>query len=86
MYEKEIVIKLAEGLHARPASNFVKKAMKYKETAIQVLKDDKSANAKSMMAVLSLGAGVGSRVKIKAEGPNETEAVEELSAFLVELP
>lgn len=82
MYERVIVTQLAEGLHARPASNFVKTANNYKDTKIELIKGDKSVNAKSMMSVLSLGVVCGSEVRIRGEGDNEKEAVDALCDLL----
>lgn len=74
MYTRDIEIKNNTGLHARPASAFVRVAAKFKSN-ITVSKDSKKANAKSIMSVLTLGASKGSTVSINAEGPDEQEAV-----------
>lgn len=74
MYTRDIEIKNNTGLHARPASAFVRVAAKFKSN-ITVSKDSKKANAKSIMSVLTLGASKGSTVSISAEGPDEQEAV-----------
>ncbi len=84
MYEKEIIILADGGLHARPASDFVKTAIKYKDTDINVEYNDKKANAKSIMSVLSLGAATGAQIKISAIGDDAKEAVTALSAILEE--
>ena len=83
MLEREIIIVAEEGLHARPAADFVKKAMSFKDTDIKVIKDGKEVNAKSMMSVLSLGAASGSTILIKADGPDEENAVNTLESILV---
>jgi phosphocarrier protein HPr len=82
MYEKEVKINTEGGLHARPASNFVKAAASFKNTEIEVRNKDKRANAKSIMAVLSLGAGKGTTVIIRAEGEEEKDAVELLGSLI----
>jgi len=74
MYIRDIKIENKTGLHARPASAFVRVAVKFKSN-ITVSKDSKKANAKSIMSVLTLGASKGSTVSIGAEGPDEQEAV-----------
>ena len=84
MYRKSITIQAAEGLHARPAGAFAKKAAEYRETKILVRKGDAAANAKSIMAVLGLGAGAGTAVVVEAEGPDEVNAVEALCAILTQ--
>ena len=69
------------GLHARPAAEFVKAAKMYK-AKIRVSCEDngekKEANAKSIVAVLSLCATIGTEITISAEGENENLAVSEL--------
>lgn len=55
------------GLHAHPASIFVQSAVKYSSDS-EVIHGDTIANAKSILAVLSLGAHKGSDLLIKAEG------------------
>lgn len=81
MYTAEIVLQNKTGLHARPASQFVTIASKF-HSDIFVIKDDKEYNAKSMMGVLSMGAGSGTKLIIKAEGLDEKEAVEELERLV----
>ena len=74
MMEKEVTVQNKTGLHARPAAMFVQKAGKFSST-ITVVKEEREANAKSIMSVMALGAGQGSKVVIRAEGPDEEEAV-----------
>ena len=54
MKEKEVTIVPEEGLHARPAAEFVKAAKGY-NSDIKVIKDGKEANAKSSLNLMSLG-------------------------------
>ena len=81
MITKEIVLLNESGLHARPASMFVKEASKYKCT-IKVIKDGKEYNPKSIMSILSMGAGKGDSIVIQAEGENEENVVNELANFI----
>ncbi|WFA08786.1 HPr family phosphocarrier protein [Tissierella sp. Yu-01] len=81
MYTAEIILKNKTGLHARPASQFVATASKF-HSDIFVVKNDKEYNAKSIMGVLSMGAGMGTNLTIKAEGPDEKEAVEALERLV----
>ena len=69
------------GLHARPAALFVQTAKKFK-SSIVVVKDERSADAKSMLEVLALGADYGDEIVIRADGPDEDEAVRELLNLL----
>jgi phosphocarrier protein HPr len=81
MVERAIVIKNKTGLHARPAAVVVQKANEFNST-ILLEKDGDSVNAKSIMGVMMLAAGEGSRIKIIAEGKDEHEAVQAISGLL----
>lgn len=74
VYKEQVILKNESGLHARPASIFVKEAGKYK-SEINIIKDDKSYNGKSIMSILSMGASKGTKLTITAEGEDEKEAV-----------
>ena len=79
--EKNVTIINETGLHARPASQFVKKAGKFK-SEIQIIFEEKEINAKSIMGVMSLGIGQGKEITLRAEGEDETEAINELENFI----
>ena len=81
MGEKVFVVKNETGLHARPASQFVQKAAKFK-SVIKLKKDGKEANAKSIISVLSLGASKGSEITISCAGDDEQEALSALIELL----
>lgn len=84
MYSKSAMVINNTGLHARPASEFVKEAKKY-QSKITIVKEDGSgisANAKSIVAVLSLCAAKGTSIIIQAEGPDETAAVDALTILV----
>lgn len=75
MVTREIVIANPAGLHARPAALIIEKA-KTMSAKIQITKGEKSANAASMMSVLSLGGKTGDTVTVSAEGGDAAEAVD----------
>jgi len=77
----EIEIRHAVGLHARPAALFVQAAQKY-QSAITLAFDGRSANAKSLLGILGLGAGSGARVTITATGEDEAAAVQALKQLV----
>ncbi len=77
MAEISFVIKNKVGLHARPASVFVREASKFK-SAITVIHGDKQANAKSILSVLTLGANLGTVISIRAEGEDAEDALKAL--------
>ncbi|MGD0551100.1 MAG: HPr family phosphocarrier protein [Sedimentisphaerales bacterium] len=75
--ELEVEIKNADGLHMRPAMQFVDTASKF-QSSVNVSKDDTSVDGKSIMQMSMLAATCGTRLKIKAEGADAAEAVEAL--------
>jgi len=72
MVEKSIEILNESGLHARPASDFVK-FVKGFDAKISIVKDDKTVNAKSILHVLSLSLKKGTTCLLRVEGENENE-------------
>lgn len=77
MYEEKVRLVNEIGLHARPASIFIREAVKH-TCDINVEKDGRSYNAKSIMSVLSMSAGKGDEIVIKAQGEGDKEAVQAL--------
>ncbi len=71
---KEVKIENETGIHARPASILVDVAHKF-ESEIKLISQNKEANLKSIISIMSLAIGAGETVKIKAEGADEKEAV-----------
>jgi phosphocarrier protein len=71
----EVTLENETGLHARPASLLVKEASKYKSN-ITIELDGQEYVAKSIMSVLSMGAGKGTHLVFKAEGEDEDAAIE----------
>jgi phosphotransferase system HPr (HPr) family protein len=71
-------------LHARPAADFVRAAMGF-EADIRVSHDGQEANAKSLMAVLALGAKGGATLTLSAEGDDAAGAVEALAGCVATL-
>ena len=81
MISKEVTINNQVGLHARPATFFIQKANEFK-SSIWIEKDDRRVNAKSLLGVLSLGIVKGTAVNIVADGVDENEAIDTLSALI----
>ncbi len=77
MIEKEVIVPNTLGIHARPATQFVKIASQFK-CDVKVIKDGVEANGKSIMNLLILTATKGSRIIIRCDGPDEKEALEKL--------
>jgi len=74
-------IKNKLGLHARAANLIVQVANRYK-AQVTVEKDGMVANAKSIMSLLMLAAGKGSKILIRASGEDAREAVEEIAKLV----
>ncbi len=82
MFKEEITVQNEAGLHARPASLFVKESSKF-NSDIKIIKEDKEYNGKSIMSILSIGVGKGDKITICAEGEDEEVAVAELVDLLL---
>lgn len=81
MVERSVIVRLDSGLHARPASTFVQMANRF-QSNISLVKNDKTANAKSILGIMSLACTKGSEVRLVVDGADENAALEELAAFL----
>jgi phosphocarrier protein HPr len=84
--ETTIVLPADVDLHARPAANFVRAAMQF-DADIVVASNGREADAKSLIAVLALGAKRGSSLQLSAVGADADRALEDLAdrvASLVE--
>ncbi len=79
-YEAEIVIVNRLGLHARPASRFAQVACSF-ESEITLSRNGESVDGKSILEVLTLACPRGSRLVIRAEGPDSRDAVEALKSL-----
>ena len=65
------------GLHARASAKFVKLASSF-DAEILVSKEDNTVDARSIMGLMMLAAGIGSHIEIKAEGAEAAAAIEAL--------
>ena len=79
--EKEIAIINRLGLHARPAAMFVRIASRYR-SEIWVSKEGEEVNGKSIMGLMMLAAGQGSKLRIRTEGLDAEKAMEELEELI----
>jgi len=81
--EADVEIKNAQGLHMRPAMQFVDIANRYK-SSITVSNGETKVNGKSIMEISMLAATCGSRIKIQIEGPDADEAMNALRELVEE--
>lgn len=83
MKEVSVTIVNRLGMHARPAALMVKTADRYR-SQIWIRKDELEVNGKSIMGVMMLAAEPGSSLHIRAQGPDEAEALEALARLVAD--
>ena len=81
MRKEKITILNENGLHALPASRFVKLAEKFKSD-VTIAKDGVEVSGKSIMGILTLACEKGSKVVLTVEGKDEGEAMDALKGIL----
>lgn len=81
MTQIELVLNNPAGLHARPAAQFIQKASAF-ASKVTIHSGEKTADAKSILAVMSLGLRQGAKFTLLADGPDEVECVAALQALI----
>src|SRR5436190_9618698 len=76
--KRVVVVPNKQGMHARPAEMFVRRAQQF-QSKIEIVRDDYRVEAKSIMNLLTLGAAKGTKLTIEAEGSDAQEAVDALA-------
>lgn len=84
MVEKNVVVNNEMGLHARPAAALVKLVKNFPGN-VELIKDGKVANAKSIFNVMSLGVSKGTEITLRINGDNEEENIQRLVDFIENL-
>lgn len=84
MMKRTFLVTAEAGIHARPATNLVAEANKYK-CNLTVEMDERTINLKSIMGVMSLGVNNGSLITICADGEDELEAINGLTSKIYEM-
>jgi len=79
--EKEITIINRLGLHARPAAMFVRIASRHR-CEIWVAKEGEDNNGQSIMGLMMLAAGQGSKLRVRAEGPDASQALQDIEDLI----
>jgi phosphocarrier protein len=79
--ELEIINKL--GLHARASAKLTQLAARF-ESDVQVMRNNRKVNAKSIMGVMMLAAGKGSKITVEISGPDEEQAMDAISKLVGE--
>ncbi|GAB4493131.1 MAG: HPr family phosphocarrier protein [Anaerolineales bacterium] len=81
MPELTLTIQNKVGLHARPASLFVREATQF-QSDISIAYGEKRANAKSILSVLALGVTQGAQITLQANGPDASAALQALQTLI----
>jgi len=81
MQQREVEIPNKLGLHARASAKLTQLAAKY-QSDVQMSRSGRRVNAKSIMGVMMLAAGKGSKVLIEIEGPDEAVAMDAIVALI----
>ena len=82
MVEREIEIKLAGGLEARPVAMLVQVASQYESSVYIQTGENKRVNAKSIMGMMSLGLNAGEKVVVEADGTDAEAAINHIEKYL----
>jgi phosphocarrier protein HPr len=81
MVERSVTIVNKNGLHARPAAEIVKTAAKFRAD-ITLVRDELEVNGKSIMGVMMLAAECGATILLRADGPDEQQAVDAIAQLI----
>ena len=74
MLEREITISNRLGLHARASAKLVQVLHEFQAATVIAFRG-KEVNAKSIMGVMMLAAGIGAKIRVRADGPDEEAAM-----------
>ena len=81
MIKTSITISNKLGLHARASAKLTKLAGSF-QSEVAISRNDRRVNAKSIMGVMMLAAGIGSVVEIEIDGPDEQAAMDAITALI----
>jgi phosphocarrier protein HPr len=81
MQQRDVVVRNPSGLHARAAARLTLAASKFRSNIILVA-NGRRANARSLIAVMILAAGMGAHVLIEVQGPDEVEAMQTVAQLV----
>jgi phosphocarrier protein len=79
--KRTIAVVNKKGLHARASRKLAELALTYESTRIIVRREEDEADARSLMDLMMLGAGIGSNVDVETRGPEVEEAMTEVEAL-----
>ncbi len=79
--EKSVTICNVLGMHVRPSAAVAETAGKFNST-VEIVKDGRTVNAKSSLDLLTLAATQGTELTIRADGPDEGEAIDAIAGMI----
>ncbi len=80
MIKRSVKVTNKLGLHARASAKLTQLASKF-QSAIWIERNGRRVNAKSIMGVMMLAAGIGSTVELETDGTDEQVAIDEIEAL-----
>ena len=83
MQRRELEIINKHGLHARASAKLTQLAAKF-DSDVQVERNGRKVNAKSIMGVMMLAAGKGSKIVVEISGPDEEQAMEAIAKLVAD--
>jgi len=81
MIKTSITISNKLGLHARASAKLTKLASSF-QSDVFLSRNDRRVNAKSIMGVMMLAAGIGTAVELETTGPDEQAAIDAIAALI----
>jgi phosphocarrier protein HPr len=83
MIRREIKVVNKLGLHARASAKLTQLASKFK-SGVWLSRNGRRVNAKSIMGVMMLAAGMGSTVELETDGEDEASAIQEIEQLFAD--
>jgi phosphocarrier protein len=83
MQKRTITLTNKLGLHARASAKLTQVAARF-QSAVWIARNGRRVNAKSIMGVMMLAAGLGSTVEIETDGPDEAAAMDAVAALFAD--
>jgi len=83
MLKRTITISNKLGLHARASAKLTQTASRF-QSGVWIARNGRRVNAKSIMGVMMLAAGLGSTIEVETEGPDEAEALDSLERLFAD--
>jgi phosphocarrier protein len=83
MIKRSITITNKLGLHARASAKLTQAASRF-QSGVWIARNGRRVNAKSIMGVMMLAAGLGSSIELETDGPDEAEALDAIEKLFAD--